>query len=103
MGVLHMMELPRNLRRRHPQESKALNALVERELQRLDMLAHMAPLRRQLAKVCVACKHLTCLSPAEHPSLNCLVVLALSCRLWGVVSGTRAVCHQMAARNMSGS
>lgn len=51
VGVLHLMELPRNLRRRHAQETKALNSLVDRELERLDMLAHMAPLRRQMAKV----------------------------------------------------
>ncbi|KAK9850456.1 hypothetical protein WJX84_004573 [Apatococcus fuscideae] len=50
VGVLHLMELPRNLRRRHAQEGKALNALVERELERLDMLSQMAPLRRQMAK-----------------------------------------------------
>lgn len=57
MGVLHLMELPRNLRRRHAQETKALNSLVERELERLDMLAHMAPLRRQMAKVLTLCSN----------------------------------------------
>ncbi len=51
VGVLHLMDLPRNLRRRHAQEIKSLNALVEREMERLDMLARMAPLRREMAKV----------------------------------------------------
>ena len=51
VGVLHLMELPRNLRRRHPQEMKSLSALVDRELARLDMLARLAPLRTHLPKV----------------------------------------------------
>ena len=71
VGVLHLMELPRNLRKRHPQEIKSLNALVDREVERLDMLACMAPLRRQMAKVGLTATHNCCIVPSPGVRLVC--------------------------------
>ena len=82
-GVLHIMDLPRNLRRRVPSEVNTMQAFLMRQLARLDYLQACKPRRAQLLKVTpmhtlCALSHVVCLSvrssllsvhmPASHPS-----------------------------------
>ena len=50
-GVLHIMDLPRNLRRRVPSEVNTMQAFLMRQLARLDYLQACKPRRAQLLKV----------------------------------------------------
>ena len=52
-GVLHIMDLPRNLRRRVPSEVNTMQAFLMRQLARLDYLQACKPRRAQLLKVCL--------------------------------------------------
>ncbi|KAL0054665.1 hypothetical protein WJX82_000717 [Trebouxia sp. C0006] len=49
-GVLHIMDLPRNLRRRVPSEVNTMHAFLTRHLARLDYLQACKPRRAQLLK-----------------------------------------------------
>lgn len=51
MGVLHIMDLPRNLRRRVPNEVQAMNNFLKRELQRCEYVAACGPTRTAAAKI----------------------------------------------------
>ena len=50
-GVLHIMDLPRSLRRRVPSEVNTMQAFLMRQLARLDYLQACKPRRAQLLKV----------------------------------------------------
>lgn len=50
-GVLHIMDLPRNLRRRVPSEVNTMQAFLQRQLARLDYIQACKPRRAQLLKV----------------------------------------------------
>ena len=65
-GVLHIMDLPRNLRRRVPSEVNTMQTFLMRQLARLDYLQACKPRRAQLLKVCVC----LCLStpPKGNPA-----------------------------------
>ncbi len=61
-GVLHIMDLPRNLRRRVPSEVNTMHAFLTRHLARLDYLQACKPRRAQLLKV----QHLPCISSMQR-------------------------------------
>ena len=50
-GVLHIMDLPRSLRRRVPSEVNTMHAFLSRQLARLDYLQACKPRRALLLKV----------------------------------------------------
>ncbi len=50
-GVLHVMDLPRTLRRRVINEVKTVTTFMQREQQRLEYLASRKPIRAEAAKV----------------------------------------------------
>ncbi|KAK9820498.1 hypothetical protein WJX72_010908 [[Myrmecia] bisecta] len=50
LGVLHIMDLPRNLRRRVPNEIKTVSNFLKRELARLDYVAACQPTRARVLK-----------------------------------------------------
>ena len=54
-GVLHIMDLPRNLRRRVPSEVNTMQAFLQRQLARLDYMQACKPRRALLLKVCCSC------------------------------------------------
>ena len=64
-GVLHIMDLPRNLRRRVPSEVNTMQAFLMRQLARLDYLQACKPRRAQLLKV-------------TPPLLVCMPVLSIT-------------------------
>ena len=61
-GVLHIMDLPRNLRRRVPSEVNTMHAFLTRHLARLDYLQACKHRRAQLLKV----QHLPCISSMQN-------------------------------------
>lgn len=75
-GVLHIMDLPRNLRRRVPSEVNTMQAFLMRQLARLDYLQACKPRRAQLLKVTTplpVCKALlsVCMPPCPPSSPTC--------------------------------
>lgn len=69
-GVLHIMDLPRNLRRRVPSEVNTMQAFLMRQLARLDYLQACKPRRAQLLKVTAyitVCKALLSIYSAPFP------------------------------------
>lgn len=67
-GVLHIMDLPRNLRRRVPSEVNTMQAFLTRQLARLDYLQACKPRRAQLLKV-----YLLCSGTALYSHLQCFM------------------------------
>ena len=49
--MLHVMDLPRTLRRRVTNEVKTVTTFMQREQQRLEYLASRKPVRAEAAKV----------------------------------------------------
>ena len=65
-GVLHIMDLPRNLRRRVPSEVNTMQAFLQRQLARLDYMQACKPRRALLLKVRCSC------APAHNSAFSLL-------------------------------
>jgi len=88
--VLHIMDLPRNLRRRVPSEVNTMHAFLTRHLARLDYLQACKPRRAQLLKV----QHLHGISFMPVFCTNSVLVLLADSKRLGLHCGYMCCARQ---------